>query len=100
MNRTVVVLAAAIGGMSAGSAQGGPALLDYPGPGYREQAGLTVREPERKDVRVEVPSDWVRFPAPNLVPLDSLSPNPFSKPIRLFDFGSGPAKPLSNAETR
>lgn len=89
MNYSIIVAVAVLGGMPGAKILAGPALLDFPGPGYREQAGLITPIKERRDA----PSTF-RIQKPSLetppAPLDGR--NPFARPIRLFGAPIGDAK--------
>lgn len=92
MNHSLIVAVAALSGISTGAALAGPALLDYPGPGYREQAGFLI---EKKDQKTEITFEWYQFSDHQPQALRFSEPDflqPFSKPIRLFDNKGGGAR--------
>lgn len=88
MNHSIIVAVSIVCGSSVGSALAGPALLDYPGPGYREQVEILSPKPERKVEAVEIRSAWPTFEKPKvqgLSPADADFMKSFTKPIRLFE---------------
>lgn len=103
MNHSIIAIAV-VCSVSASSALAAPPLLDFPGPGYREQIKLLSPEVTPK---TRPPVIWFRSPSiPESTPLDKIRALPlldtpdgsrtFSEPIRLFDGpkGNPPKEPL------
>ena len=81
MNYSIIVAVVVVGGMPGARTLAGPALLDFPGPGYREQAGLITPSKELRDA----PTPFrIRKPSPQTPPAPLDGRNPFARPIRLF----------------
>jgi len=95
MNYSIIVAVVVMGGTPGARTLAGPALLDFPGPGYREQAELITPIKEAKDVsvnfRIQKPS-LETPPTPSALPAPLDGRNPFAQPIRLFRAPVGDAR--------
>jgi hypothetical protein len=89
MNHSIFLAVSVVCGVSAGSAVAGPALLDYPGPGYRKQLEHVLQEKRQKEPSMELNFNGPTFQVPKtkgILPTDTETETvkPFTQPIRLF----------------
>jgi len=96
MNNSIVIAVVVAAGVSAPSINAGPALIDFPGPGYRMQRDLFAPLDGKPISHLKfTPSLFFQFNFPQVESLRTDKPvelpatvpgeNPFSAPIRLFE---------------
>jgi len=99
MNHSTVVAIALISSVSAPSILAAPPLLDFPGPGYREQVKLVSPKRAERELQfnwigpTQVPGARQLDNSKLWLPLENADGSqPFSEPIRLFDTKAGGPK--------